>query len=344
MDVARRCAVSQSTVSRVLNNSKQGRFSVSPEVRQRILDAARELNYRPSFAARNLAASKTKLVAVLGFAGIWSDRVGPDEEAVGTLAGALGKAGYEICLQFFKEGQGHFEPPPLRVDGVVAFGAADLDELDELEKSGIPYVSINGAVGARGSLVAPDDAGGTALALQHLAELGHRRVAYLDHPSDEANHPSVFERRAAFKKVAAKLNLEVPKLEGVPVLTGSEAWDGYFAPFVQAAVVKGGATAVLSYSHFGALSLMRAAHEAGLAAPRDFSLVCFNNAPVLKLFVPSVTAVDVPAVQMGNAAAELLLAQMSSDEKVEPRRVRVPESIVVRESSAPPPAHRASPR
>src|SRR5687768_5253079 len=85
-EVARLCDVSQSTVSRVLNNSKAGRFSVSPQVRDRILHAARELNYRPSFAARNLAVNKTKLVAVLGVQGLWSDRVGPVEEAVGAAA------------------------------------------------------------------------------------------------------------------------------------------------------------------------------------------------------------------------------------------------------------------
>src|SRR5581483_3746709 len=97
MEVARRCAVSQSTVSRVLNNSKHGRFSVSSEVREKIVRVARELNYRPSIAARNLAVTKTRLVAVLGVAGIWSDRVGPLEEAVGALAKALDGAGYEIC-------------------------------------------------------------------------------------------------------------------------------------------------------------------------------------------------------------------------------------------------------
>src|SRR5580658_11171006 len=88
-DVAEKCAVAPSTVSRVLNNSKHGRFSVSQAVRDRILKVAEELNYRPSMAARNLTVSKTHLIAVLGVAGIWSDRVGPLEEAVGALSKAL---------------------------------------------------------------------------------------------------------------------------------------------------------------------------------------------------------------------------------------------------------------
>src|ERR1700722_9739772 len=100
VEVARRCSVSQSTVSRVLNNAKHGRFSVSPQVRAKILKVAQELNYRPSIAARNLAVSKTNLVAVLGIKGFWSDRVGPLEEAINGLAKTLDRQGYEICVQF----------------------------------------------------------------------------------------------------------------------------------------------------------------------------------------------------------------------------------------------------
>src|SRR3954447_23676443 len=78
-EVARQSGVSPSTASRVLNNSNPGRFSVSTEVRDRVLRIASELHYRPSVAARNLAVTKTKLVAILGIESFWSDRVGPLE-------------------------------------------------------------------------------------------------------------------------------------------------------------------------------------------------------------------------------------------------------------------------
>lgn len=335
MEVARRCAVSQSTVSRVLNNSRQGRFSVSPEVRQRILDVARELNYRPSVAARNLAVGKTKLVAVLGVGALLSDRVGPAEEAIGALSAVMDRAGYELCVQFLSERHGHFDPPPLRVDGVVAVGARNAQELQALEDSQIPYVSINGAVGPRGTSVNPDDTGGVAVALRHLADLGHRRVAYLDHAAVGADHPSVFERREAFAQVTRQMQLEVPEL-GLPLLARDQPWDSYYEPFLRRAVVQGGATAVLAYSHFGALSLLRTAHEMGLGVPRDFSVVCFNNAPVIRLFVPSLTAVDVPAARMGQVGAELLLEQMASEKPLPPKHLKLEESLIVRESSARP--------
>jgi LacI family transcriptional regulator len=340
MEVARRCSVSQSTVSRVLNNSKQGRFSVSPEVREKIVQAARELNYRPSIAARNLTVNKTHLVAVLGVPGIWSDQVGPVEEAVGALSKAMDRAGYEICVQFISQRHGPFDLPPLRVDGVVAVGPQNADHLQALDDTDIPYVSINGLTGKRGWQVVPDDAGGTRQALRHLVDLGHRRIAYLDHPAMNAAHPSVMLRRRAFSDAAVELGFEIPAME-LPRLGAEIPWDSIYEPFVKDAVMDGKATAVLAYSHHGALALMRTAYDLGLIVPRDFSLVCFNNEPVVRLSIPSISAVDVPAIRMGQVAAELLLQQMTTSDKLSPRSIKLEEFLVVRESTAPPPSRRA---
>lgn len=335
-EVARRCSVSQSTVSRVLNNSNPGRFSVSTEVKERILRVARELNYRPSMAARNLTVGKTHLVAVLGVRSIWSERVGPMERAVGAMAEVLDTAGYEICLQFLSRRHSPFDLPQLRVDGVVVVGVERLEGVQGLEDARLPYVSLDGVVGRRGGLVAPDDSGGTQLALEHLVGLGHRRIAYLDHPAVNARHISVVERRAAFWKGRATLGFEVPELN-LNQLGADVPWDTYYEPFVRRAIIQGGATAVLAYSHHGAMSLLRTAHDLGLSVPRDFSLVCFNDEPVVSLSVPSLTAVDVQPLLLGRACAEMLLRRMRSVEQSAMPRVRVPEALVARESTAPPP-------
>ncbi|HUB27153.1 MAG TPA: LacI family DNA-binding transcriptional regulator [Tepidisphaeraceae bacterium] len=340
VEVARRCSVSQSTVSRVLNNAKHGRFSVSPEVRARIVKTARELNYRPSIAARNLAVSKTNLVAVLGIQGFWSDRVGPLEEAINVLAEKLDREGYEICVQFMSLRHGAFELPPLRVDGVVAAGPSRPEEVQALEDADIPYVSLDGVAGKRGLQVVPDDAGGTWIAARHLYDLGHRRIAYMDHPSVAVSHPSVLNRREAFKRAAKKLGFEIPVMH-LARLAPDAPWDTYYRPFLQESVVEGRATAVLSYSHYGALSLLRTAHDMGLNVPADFSLACFNNEPVLALAVPSITAVELPSVPMGQMAADLLLREMAGKTSVETRCMKLEEKLIVRESTAPPAAGRA---
>jgi len=336
-EVAERCSVAPSTVSRVLNNSKHGRFSVSQAVRDRILKVAEELNYRPSMAARNLTVGKTHLIAVLGVSKIESDHVGPQEEAVSAMAKVLDAEGYEICAQFISLRHGPFELPPLRVDGIVAVGPTSLDDLQTLERNDVPYVSLDGVVGSRGFQVVPDDAQGTRMAVEHLRSLGHKRIAYLDNPSVEALHPSVFARRDSFFRSLKEFGLESPPVEP-PTLRSEVPWDSTYEPFLRRAVIEGKATAVLAYSHFGALSLLRTAHDLGISVPKDFSLVCFNNVPVLKLTTPSVTAVDVPSGAMGQAAAELLLRAINDKESVSNRVRKLEETLIVRESSAAPSA------
>lgn len=336
-EVARRCAVSPSTVSRVLNNSKHGRFSVSAPVRQKILRAARELNYRPSIAARNLAVGKTKLVAVLGLRQFLSDTVGPMERAASALAAALDQAGYDICLQLLSQRHAPFELPGLRVDGVVVFGAIRAEDLKPVEGSGVPYVSVNGVVGRRGSQVSPDDAGGTRAAVEHLLGLGHRRIAYFDFPSAGPLHPSVTERRDAFERLRKERRFSSPHVD-LPQMGFDKPWDTYYEPFLRRAILDGGATAILVYSHHAAIALVRTAHDLGLSVPRDFSLICFNDEPVVRLFVPSLSAVDVPSMPLGEAAAELLLHRMGSAKRQPTQRITLEETLVPRESTAPPSA------
>jgi LacI family transcriptional regulator len=335
LEIARRCEVSQSTVSRVLNNSNHGRFSVSPEVRAKILGVAAALNYRPNMAARNLTVSKTHLVAVLGLSEFWSDHVGPIEEAVGAVAKSLDSAGYELCIQIMSPRHGPFDLPPLRVDGILAVAPQSLALLEPLEQSRIPYVSMDGVVGPGGAQVLPGDADGTLKALQHLTGLGHRRIAYFDNPDSTDTHLSVFVRREAFQRHSRELGVESPILS-LPRLGSSQAWGPIYEPFLRQAVIQGHATAVLAYSHFGALSLIRKAHDMGLSIPGDFSLVCFNNEPALELAIPSVTAVDVPSVTMGKIAADLLLRQMESKNTIEPESVLLTETLIPRESTAAP--------
>jgi LacI family transcriptional regulator len=304
-------------------------------VRDRILKVAEELNYRPSMAARNLTVSKTHLIAVLGVSRIESDHVGPQEEAIGSMAKSLDAEGYEICMQFLSLRHGPFELPPLRVDGIVAVGPTSLDDLQTLERNDVPYVSLDGVVGSRGMQVIPDDAQGTRMAIQHLTTLGHRRIAYLDNPSASALHPSVFTRRDAFLRALREFGLESPPIDP-PQLPDEVPWDSTYEPFLRRAVIEGGATAVLAYSHFGALSLLRTAHDLGLSIPKDFSLICFNNVPVLKLTTPSLTAVDVPSAAMGHAAAELLLRAINDKESIAPRYRKLEEKLIIRESTSTP--------
>jgi LacI family transcriptional regulator, galactose operon repressor len=335
LQVANRCNVSSSTASRVLNNSTKRPFGASSALRAKLIRAAKELNYRPNMAARNISSAKTKLVAVLGLVGISSEFVGPLEQAVGAACSSVDKAGYGICVQFISRRHGPFEAPPLRVDGAIAVGARNIEELKFLDERGTPYVSLDGVAGRCGALVVPDDEGGIRMALRHLIELGHRVIAYLDHPSFEGAHHSVRDRRTAFASAAEELGFETPSWT-LGDLNRTAQWGLYYERFLLHAVIDGKATAVLAYSHYGAMSLLREVRDMGLSVPRDFSLVCLNNDPVLSLSIPSLTAVDVPSAAMGCAAAEILLDAMSGKREASGRSLKMEETLIVRESSRPP--------
>jgi LacI family transcriptional regulator len=334
-EVARRCSVNKSTVSRVLNNTKLGRYTISSALRNRILKVAQELNCRPSAAARSLSDTPTHLIGVLGVGGIWPDHVGPEEESIDAMAKSLDAHGYEICMQFTSIRRGLFDLPPLRVDGIVTVGATNLDDLQKLEESGLPYVSVNGVVGPHGTQVIPDDTQGTRMAVEYLKSLGHKRIAYFDNPTIAASHPGIFARRKSFAASLREFGLESPPSD-LPNLPKDVPWDSAYAPFLKDAIVEGGATAVLAYSHFIAISLLRVGHDMGLRVPNDFSLMCFNNVPFLKLTTPALTAIDLPSGAMGQAAAEMLLQAISKGKRISRKTRKLKETLIIRESTAAP--------
>jgi DNA-binding LacI/PurR family transcriptional regulator len=109
--------------------------------------------------------------------------------------------------------------------------------------------------------------------------------------------------------------------------------------FLRAAIDEDGATAVVTYDHQLAVMLVGAAHEASLRIPHDFSLICFNDVFPVALLPPPLTAVAVSGREMGRRGAELLLNRLISPARDDQttREVRVPEDLVVRASTAPPP-------
>jgi LacI family transcriptional regulator len=279
-------------------------------------------------------ARKTKRVAVLGMEDCASDHIGPPQAIVASLAMNLKYAGYQTWLGFLSPQSWAQKLPSLGVDGVAVFPSSRAEDLQPLEDSGIPYVSIGGPAGRRGSQVVADDAGGMRLVLRYLMGLGHRTIAHFDNP-DRSGHFSDSVRRTAFALAAGDLGFQTPPLRHSPLPPGA-GWDSYCEPFLKQAVQEGKATAVLAYSHHGALAILRAARGMGLSVPGDFSLVCFNNEPLTGLSVPSITVVDIPAGLLGQTVAELLLRQINSPQPGDRQCVTLNESLIVRESTAAP--------
>jgi DNA-binding LacI/PurR family transcriptional regulator len=329
--VAQMAGVAESTASRVLNGYTQN-FRVRPEVRQRVLDAARTLNYRPNPMVRSISAKTTNLVAVVGWA---SD--GVNRRALGEAVRGCRNGGKHVCTTFLQPDNAGHELPSWRVDGAIALQVRIDADLRELEGSGLPYVSINGPAGPNGDSVTFDEAGGMKQAVDHLIGLGHSRIAYLYLEQERVNprglpHASVSARREAYAECMEARGLE-------PV----EGWDRFnvpFAAYVREHIIAEKATAVIVYDDVMALYFIQAAHAAGLRVPTDLSVVAFNDELPARAATPAMTTVALPAAEAGRRAAELLLERLSLDprDRPESRRIVLPETLVVRGSTAAPAA------
>ncbi len=325
--VAEMAGVAESTASRVINGYTEN-FRVRPEVRARVLDAAKKLNYRPNPMVRSISAKKTNLVAVVGWA---SD--GVNRSALSEAVRVLRGGGKHVCTTFLDSDYSGHELPSWRVDGAIALQVRDPADVVELEQQALPYVSINGHAGAGGDAVTFDEGQGTRLALEHLAGLGHKKFAYcfLDQlrPSPRGiRHAAVVQRQSALVEGLSGMGLGAP--------CGVDQFGLDMESFCRECVIGAGATAVIAFDDVVASYLIQALNKMGKGVPADVSVVSFNDELPSKMASPPLTTVALPAAEAGRLAGEMLLERLSSDGPIEHRDVVLDESLVVRESAGEP--------
>jgi len=180
--------------------------------------------------------------------------------------------------------------------------------------------------------VLADDVMGMKRALEHLAQLGHKRFAYANARATYFNHYSVTERYETLLAGVKKRGLELVEGHDQPFSSASD--------FLENSIRKNHATAVITYDHHIAVTIVGAASASGLGLriPQDFSLVCFNDVFPVSLLPTPLTAVAVSGREMGRIGADLLLNSLVSASKgpAAAKEIRVPEDLVVRASTAPP--------
>ena len=124
---------------------------------------------------------------------------------------------------------------------------------------------------------------------------------------------------------------------GLHLVEGHDVPFSSAADFLRGSVKERGATAVITYDHHIAVMLVGAAYNLGLRIPDNFSLICFNDVFPVGLLPPPLTAVAVSGREMGRIGADLLLNNLLSKKPTAPKEIRVPEDLIVRGSTAPPP-------
>ncbi|WP_085044164.1 LacI family DNA-binding transcriptional regulator [Ensifer aridi] len=324
-DIAERAGVSAATVSRALADSAL----VTAETRQRVLDLARELNYRPNVSARNLRTRKSMSVLL-----VVRDVGNPFYlDILKGVEATAREAGYSVLM-------GNTENDPAReteyfnmlrdghADGMIlmtgklppAGGWSHLPvvvALEMIEGSGLPHVQVDNIAAARG-------------AVEHLIALGHRRIAHISGPVPE---PMSVRRREGYRLAMREAGLAIPdgyELRGDFLLeSGEQCCRSLFA-------LAEPPTALFVANDEMAYGTVHELRRMGRDVPGDVSVVGFDDLYLSKAFYPALTTVSQPRAEIGRTAMTLLLTILSGGSVRWAEPLVLPTVLNIRGSTAPP--------
>ena len=341
MDVAQACGLSVSTVSIVLSDAPLAQ-NVSATTRERIREKAQELGYHPDAYARSLRRRHSQTVGVLAF-----DLADPFcVPVVRGIEEGLHLAEYLPLLMDAQTRRPLFDKYlqmilERRAEGLVVIASWVFEEtnlLADIKKNHVPIVIVSRDMTARGfSSILVDNLAGGALALRHLLELGHRKIAVVRGPEelfDSAPRWQGIESaaREAGVAIAPKLVRQL-KNQGdtMSSFAGGEA--------AMQDLIEAGEefSAVLAFDDLTALGAIRALEKAGRRVPADCSVVGFDDVLPGQVSTPGLTTISQPLKQMGAMAAEWALAEIKNSARSETAGARLhlaaPE-LIVRGSTA----------
>jgi LacI family repressor for deo operon, udp, cdd, tsx, nupC, and nupG len=325
-DVAKRAGVSIATVSRSL----RGLPDVAAATRDRVLVAARELDYVASpFAARLASGRSSTLGIVVPFVNRWFFA-----EVLGAVEGVLSEAGYDLLLNNLADSEGRerfFSVLPVRkrVDAVIVVSLALTDsEVNALRTLDLP-VGVLGAQYPGLLSVRIDDVGAARQAVEHLLSLGHRRIALIGGDTDDPmRFTPPHHRRTGYLEALAAAGVDVdPALERLGYFTV----DGGESAMVALLALAERPTAVYAESDEMAYGAMRAIRRSGLRVPDDIAVMGFDDHPTARLL--DLSTIRQPVVEQGRQLTQGLLASLGG--QIDVQDIVLPTELVVRGSTVP---------
>src|SRR5271157_5665541 len=335
--LAEHLELSQTTVSLVLNNSPSAK-SIPQETRNRVMEAATRLNYRPNYFARSLRQSRSMSVGVLA----------PDlsegyfTRVMNGVVEELTRAHYfyfTSCHDWKKELIEQY--PRMLVERAVD-GFLLLNTPADQIAVPVPVVAISAHSAVENvTNIVLDHHSAVQQALLHLHELGHRRIAFMRGPRAI---PDSEYRWQGIEEAAREMGLKLDPALTIRIDTA--AWQmktGYhpMAPEIgykpmQALLEKTrDFTAVFCFNDIAAIGAIRALKDAGLTVPGDVSVVGFDDIQSAAYSTPSLTTVRQPLLKMGKRGAQVLLERIANREKEFPSEIVMAPELVIRESTGP---------
>ena len=344
--IADRVGVSRMTVSNAFSRPDQ----LSSELRGRILEAADQLGYvGPDPAARALASGRTGSIGLL----LTDELSEAFQDAVATeflisVADALTREGLGVTL--LTSGAATTAPAnyvPARdvaMDGAIVYICDPASpDITWLERRGLPMVAVDREPGPTAPSVNVDDRGGARAAAQHLVDLGHTRIGIITLRAGHDVGDAPTENRPARERMLGWR--EALDAAGIEPVVQAARFHPHHDPKLSVETIARDLldrpdrpTAVLCFSDAFAVTTIQVAESLGLRVPEDLSVVGFDDSRRAVESRPPLTTVHQEVASKGSEAVRVLMTLMGPNRPDEVERIVLPTSLIVRESTAPPPA------
>ncbi len=328
-DIAKKAKVSTMTVSRVL--SKSG--PVAPKTAERIKKAMKELNYRPNLIARSLSSKRTMTIGVVIPK---TQKIFLDNYIAQVLSGISDVAqanDYRIMTiptnRSDKEEDSYLNYARSKLfDGMILLKTKINDpHLLELSKSGFPYMLVNYREYANDyNFVDTKNIRGTELAINHLYNKGHKKIAFVAGSMDETNAK---DRLTGYKKSLKKFNLA---FKDDYIIYGEFNKDIAYERSEKLLKLKDRPTAIFCSDDYMALGVIQRIKNLGLKVPKDIAVIGFDNIEIGEFTRPALTTVKQPMYETGECSVEGLLSLITKKDKV-PVRIMLNTELIIRESA-----------
>jgi DNA-binding LacI/PurR family transcriptional regulator len=320
--VAKHAGVSIATVSRALAGSRK----VTPQTRERVMQAVEDLNFEPNPSARRLAYKKTETIAL-----VFPDISGPFYSTV--IRGVEQEAGrhnFNVLIYgtHGKEGSGRYlRTLTSKVDGLIIMARSiDEDTLWSLERQGVPFVLLGHSNGQlQCSTIAVDNEAGAYKAAAHLLGHGHQRIAIITGPEDSPDNRG---RLQGYKKALLDAGISIQQSMVVP---GNFEYEGGQIAIHQLLESNQRPSAVLAANDEMAIGAIDAARQRSLRLPEDLAVIGFDDIQMSALTHPSLTTVRQPMQRLGETAVTLLFDRLQNSSG-QPRHDVLETRLVLRQS------------
>jgi LacI family transcriptional regulator len=338
--VARAAGVSIGTASRVLNGGNKETWAGPAARAEKIRKVAQKLGYRPDWRARSLRAGRTNSIGI-----VYSETFPMmDMTSYGLFFRAFGEvlqpAGYHMMFVHVPPTSG-VQPASIlqAVDAAVFYHNITEGEIEAARVLRGPSILINCEPKLPFPRVSPDEAGGATAMAQHLLELGHKRVAFVQNwrPGAYYDHYSREVRLNTIRQVMSKAGLGSGFL-----LWNADITTPYYevvTRFKNTPSDERPTAMIVSYS-IQAICLLNEFVRQGVKVPEELSIATFDDHELVARAIVPMTTVSVPMEEMGRTAAGMIFGLLQQPDKRKPKTIVLPEQLIVRRSTESPPRAR----